>query len=405
MNWRLKFTQCETDLQIQELDQATFDVWFLSRYVLSEYARENFENLSNNSLNFLKRVRKQKSIKLGSIWKLKRATWLFPHSGSMDANTGIDEYVFPNIISMGKDNYINCEFNGVDGIHLSRYINYPAFFAKIFLFKKNKNIRHIIEKYSQHFFFTDEQKRVLQNNIRLQYCKYILYNCLIRIFRPKTIIFGDRSDKFPLILSAKKMGVAMIECQHGLPMPRKFNYDFGELNSELFEHITFYCCFNFPKYNKFLDTLGMKTHNVQPRIERKKNGLYLNTQVLSHEDCIRILILSQSDFSKKLIKMNTLKLQKKSHIFVKPHPSEDRNFYEKHLTADHITVLEASSKTFYQVVDQVDFVMGFYSTALLEAKLVGKKVFIFEDGEELTTKISEMFDTPIIKFEEIQNIG
>ena len=64
------------------------------------------------------------------------------------------------------------------------------------------------------------------------------------------------------------------------------------------------------------------------------------------------------------------------NFLIKPHPAEDVTKYSALKKYSHVEVLQSDSNILYKVLPTSDIVIGFYSTALVEAKLINKKCII-----------------------------
>lgn len=413
MTWRDRLVICEKKIPISSLSERDFNFWFLSRYNVTT----NFQGKTSWLVNGLARkpIRTPKTIvidvfqslkSLKNLPKLRHRCWLFPHARSIDLETGNDQYVYPNLSEDLKRKSINCGFNGSSSTNLTLFVTMAAKFLTfcfpVSLKKFESNVLCVYEKQLEVEIW---QLELIQKNLKFEYARYQIYLLLLKTFKPVDIHFSDRSDKFGLILAAREAGVPMFEYQHGLPLSKKFNYDFGVFNEFLFRHITFCYCYNVTRYIDVLSGFGMKLVQVSSRIDRSINNLRS-----SEFDCFKnrdakytVIILMQPDLAEEIKNISFEKFSS-CHFFIKPHPAEDIEFYIKQISSHNVTILNPSSITFYEVIQDMDIVVGFSSTSLVEAHLIGKSCFVVDDKAGLSEQISEIFNIPCSDFQTTLNV-
>lgn len=375
-----------------------FDVWFLSRYYLTECIR-----LSNNDFttkSIAKRERLRINFQLSQllfIFRLKKKVWIFPNERTLDPVTGRDKYVYPHLseveILETVNMCYNCgqsfKFNAVVRI-IARLISY-LFYFPVFSFQKK-----ILSAYDHAFILGPKNlSNVTQHALR-QYAMYQIYYILLKIFKPPLVHFSDRSDKFPLILACKKRKIPMVEYQHGLPLQMKFNYDFGVLNKQLFSHITFKYCYPIKRYIEVLSRLGMKLIPIDSRLMK-----YNYDPIKKKQSQKNILIIMQSEFYDVISEFDFAK-HPLANFQIKPHPAEDACHYAHLQRFKNIEVLSSKSEVFYQCLPNADVVIGFYSTALVEASILNKRCVAISGDDELSLQLATIFKIRQIKMEDIQ---
>ena len=360
--WREKFLKTEKKIKFSKYQEREFDIWFLSRYHLSEVIRMEIIGESAGWLVKKSKMKFRLRFSFRTVFKLKNREWVFPHSRTINTQTGEDQYVYPHFSSASKKDLRNLGYSGVDSMNLNMIVG-------------------------------------LLEHSKRQYIMYKIYRFILFIYSPTRIHFSDRSDKYPLILASRKAKIPMVEYQHGLPLEKKFNYDFGYLNEKLFSHILFKYCFDSPKYVEALKRLGMKLAHVKSRVA-------LTSSFFSERDSSakkNVIILMQPEFYDIIQKLRYDHIRS-ANFLIKPHPCEDVNKYSELRKYSHVKILSSESNILYEVLPTVDIVIGFYSTALVEAKLLNKKCYAVSNFDELGGQIAEIFDIEEVALNDIFKI-
>lgn len=387
--WRKNLLKLESQIDFSNYRERDFDFWFLSRYFLSETIRLAINNLETNIHSTSPtRVNVFKLSQLSFIWQLqKKKIWIFPHGRTINPTTGIDEYVYPHLSDLDITESINVGHTSGKTFNLNKVVRIVAKFMTFLPFVGASNFQNsILVRYTHAFNLRRDCTKVISRHASHQYAMYKIYNFLLRLYKPSKIHFSDRSDKFPLILACKKQKIQMIEYQHGLPLELKFNYDFGDFNKELFSHITFKYCYPNKRYTAVLSRLGMKLKLVNSRISKVKN----NT-ISKNRGPKNILIVMQSDFFNTV---SGISFDRYSHLqfYIKPHPSENIHQYSDLGRYSNIEILPSSSEAFYEFLPSADIVVGFYSTALVESSILGKRCIAISEYDELTEQMAAIFN-------------
>jgi len=398
--WREKFLKTEKKIKFSKYQEREFDIWFLSRYHLSEVIRMEIIGESAGWLVKKSKMKFRLRFSFRTVFKLKNREWVFPHSRTINTQTGEDQYVYPHFSSASKKDLRNLGYSGVDSMNLNMIVGLLAKVLSIFpSFYIGEYRRNILKTYEENFEIKEISKKKLLEHSKRQYIMYKIYRFILFIYSPTRIHFSDRSDKYPLILASRKAKIPMVEYQHGLPLEKKFNYDFGYLNEKLFSHILFKYCFDSPKYVEALKRLGMKLAHVKSRVA-------LTSSFFSERDSSakkNVIILMQPEFYDIIQKLRYDHIRS-ANFLIKPHPCEDVNKYSELRKYSHVKILSSESNILYEVLPTVDIVIGFYSTALVEAKLLNKKCYAVSNFDELGGQIAEIFDIEEVALNDIFKI-
>lgn len=398
--WREKFLKTEKKIKFSKYQEREFDIWFLSRYHLSEVIRMEIIGESAGWLVKKSKMKFRLRFSFRTVFKLKNREWVFPHSRTINTQTGEDQYVYPHFSSTSKKDLRNLGYSGVDSMNLNMIVGLLAKVLSIFpSFYIGEYRRNILKTYEENFEIKEISKKKLLEHSKRQYIMYKIYRFILFIYSPTRIHFTDRSDKYPLILASRKAKIPMVEYQHGLPLEKKFNYDFGYLNEKLFSHILFKYCYNSPKYVEVLKRLGMKLTHVKSRIE------LLSPYFSAYEASVKknVLILMQSDFYDIIYRLRYNDFRSVNFL-IKPHPAEDVTKYSALKKYSHVEVLQSDSNILYKVLPTSDIVIGFYSTALVEAKLINKKCYAVLNNEELGGQLADIFDIDQISLHDLPEL-
>ena len=392
--WRKKLLKLENEIDFSNYRERDFDLWFLSRYFLSETIRVAENNLETSFHSApVKRKGIFKLSQLLFIWRLKtKKSWIFPHGRTIDPMTGIDKYVYPHLSDLDIAESLNVGHTSNNTFNLNTVVRIIAkFFTFLPSVRASNYGRTILCRYARTFNLKQDSENAVTRHASHQYAMYEIYNLILKLYKPSIIHFSDRSDKFPLILACKKQKIQMIEYQHGLPLELKFNYDFGRLNKKLFSHVTFKYCFPSERYTAVLSRLGMKLSKVNSRVSTVKNY-----RIPNNLGCKNILVVMQSDFFSTV---NAINFSQYSHLrfYIKPHPSEDINQYTELGGYSNVEILPSSSEVFYEFLPSADIVVGFYSTALVESSILGKRCIAISEDDELTEQMGAIFNISQVK--------
>lgn len=269
-------------------------------------------------------------------------------------------------------------------LHLDTFYPITAFIG-LFLKKLNggnskiDEIRKIWIKY-----FGSE--KYLTNNLELKrslvYFKidYYMFKVIYFILKPKLVIFNDQYS-LGRVAAAKKMGIVTIELQHGLMdeyYPQyQLNSKFNRISNEIAK-TTYIGVFGKFHLNQLLSKgyfkkseiriIGkMDLTNLKPRASNFNRLLFITQGSILYKNTISDLEI----IGKLLVKSNM-------KLIIKLHPSEDLESYSdlmekfESFNFKNYTLVK-SEYTINELLQEVDVVVGYYSTVLLEA--VYSKIF------------------------------
>lgn len=394
--WRKKLLQLEKEIDLSNYTERDFDIWFVSRYFLTETIRLRENKFTTMTLSKpLKYPVTLNLSHLSFIWRLrKNKAWIFPHSRTIDPITAKDRYVYPHLSELEISEAINVGYNSRKTLNLNAIVRFAANFLKVLFFRSiQKFDNNILPIYARSFNLNYERLNEVSNHALHQYAMYKIYNFILIVFSPSIVHFSDRSDKFPLILACRKQKVQMIEYQHGLPLEFKFNYDFGDFNKNLFSHITFKYHFQNRRYADVLSRLGMNLSLANKSLmqlkshSKKKKPKPKNIMIVMQSEFFKII--SEIDFDRYSF----------ATFFIKPHPSEEEGQYLHLRNFQNVEILSPASEVFYEYLPSVDVVIGFYSTALVESSILNKRCIAISDFDELTKQMVDIFNIKQINME------
>ena len=408
MDWRVLFSKLDNDFQRNMIrNRSLLHSWFLVRYDLSEFIKEEHwrpETVSNDFLASARRKLIPNNISLNSFATAfkclfrKNRNLLFPHERTSDLN-GVDQYLFLNI----PEHYLECAVNfskkRLEGalfftlMSFFKFLTYPFLLIPVFFHAYLILVGYECAKlyFSKGFFI-----KVFLKLIRAK-SDYLFYLFYLKIFRVSSIHFADRSNKFPLLLAARKLNIPVHEYQHGLPVTGKWNYDFGIFNKYFFENLLIYTYYDVPAYLEELRSLGMRPVVCQGRVSRIFANRKTNPRITQDNPMLSILIVTQPELpvSLAVLKLVHTLTASGALVLIKPHPA-DFFSYGEHFGSETacVHILAKNSEAFYENLSMVDAVVGFHSTAVVEAFSAGVPSFLFRTDKLLSCRLQEIFLIP-----------
>jgi len=205
---------------------------------------------------------------------------------------------------------------------------------------------------------------------------------LLKKVKPeKLIVAVAYSDaNMPFVEQAKKMGVKVIEIQHGIMGVNHVAYNFLKKDELTWFPDEIWVWSNYwKKSSRFPISEDRILVKGFPFLDRYKNNIRIK-----ETDKKQFLIISQGPYSDELVgfasDLNRKLDQRKYQVIFKPHPSElatGRKKFER-LTNENIIVSEKSN--IYELQATAAYQIGVSSTALFEGLEFGLKTFILDIG-------------------------
>ena len=238
--------------------------------------------------------------------------------------------------------------------------------------KELKEVFKNIKDYS-HFNILDLE------NIKCAFQKFyneaIFWLNILDTLKPKEIFFMCHYHKEGLIYSAKKLGIKIIEYQHGLIAKSDVFYNFPtEINQtkndclfpdEMRVHGIYWK--NLLSNCNFLSEKTIKLYNYSHFLRKDFNEL--ESQEISSFTKNRkiILITTQTYLSLSFIKYTDILLsilEDEYCVIIKPHPNEDISLYDKYSNTENVLVSSISSDLLLSIAN---FHITIYSSTAFDA--------------------------------------
>lgn len=219
-------------------------------------------------------------------------------------------------------------------------------------------------------------------NERSYYRSY--YHFILKRIKPKVIIIVCYYDFRMMILceTAKELGIPVIELQHGVIGKEHISYNFSKKRK--LKSFPDYI-FTFSREDKETARFPLSTSRVYavgyPEMENKiKRYEKLRSKIRKKK---KILFISQSikeifEYAAELSKRIDLD---KYEIIVKLHPREFGNWRKEFgniLEAASVTIIDNLDRDIYFYLAQADYVVGIFSTVMLEATMFDTNIIIIK---------------------------
>lgn len=306
-----------------------------------------------------------------------------------------DIYVDPIINAFDLDYYyLEKTYNG---IHFSPaetervrhndilefYARWYSKYAKLkFKVDEQDFLRDLQTKLKGHFDLNIDLVKVLSRKLIIHRIYFRYYQRLFRRIQPSVVFTTVWYNCTSLINAAKKMNIPTVELQHGVITKYNVNYNFLSSNVDL------------QYFPDFLFTFGeFWSRNISFPIKRENilaSGFpFFNLQILPYLDSEQetknwktLLFISQgtigvelSNFASSLVDLIDCNQYK---VIYKLHPGESNNWKQRYpqLCNERIDVIDNSQINLYKLINDCDYIVGVYSTAIYEALAFGKRVFL-----------------------------
>lgn len=244
-----------------------------------------------------------------------------------------------------------------------------------FSYELRKELKKVYFNIKDNSSFNDSDLDNIKCAFQKFYNDVIFWLNILEILKPKEIFFICHYHKEGLIYSAKKLGIKIIEYQHGLIAKSDIFYNFPTGLNKIKND----CLFPdemrvFGKYWKnillngnFLSSQTIKVDNYT-LFERKEFSKIENEEISSFINNKKIiLVTTQIYLSHRFINYidNLVTILDDEYcIIIKPHPSEDIGAYSKYLSFETILVTNISSDLLLSIAD---FHITMYSTTAFDA--------------------------------------
>ena len=205
-----------------------------------------------------------------------------------------------------------------------------------------------------------------------------LYSKLLKRINPKVAIVICSYGKEFFIEQCKTMQIPVIELQHGIINQFHTGYTFEKGFTKV----------NFPDFlftfGDFWNKVAHYPINVSNVISVGYPELELNKKKYPiEENANRLLFISQKPIGPALSKL-AVEIQEESadkyEIIYKLHPNEYSTWRDDYpwLVNSEICVIDSSEKELYELYSQSSFLIGVYSTAVIEGLSFGLRTFVLD---------------------------
>ncbi|WP_299007648.1 hypothetical protein [uncultured Shewanella sp.] len=325
----------------------------------------------------------------------KRDVYTYKIRKAIIKDTKVLSLRLPHGVDFDKNDDLN------DAIDLSWLLALAGAKSILFPTKFNSDTREIVKKIESEIYnnlglkfdlLKYFSKYISRYTFRKKCIKYILTKVNAKSFDIVTPYSG-RGD---FVGAAKEIGLNVREIQHGIISKYHLGYSFPQCNYLPEDHI-------FP--NQMLIwgnewNLGASFHSdckiLNAIVDYPYQNLldkYIST---SKKISMTITVISQGVHTSSIAKfiLEHISHFKKYNIQYKLHPSEynvDNKFIEKLKKIDNITLVKSTN--IHQLLYESEYVIGVFSTALIEAKLMGCNVAIIPlAGSEYFENVSGYLD-------------
>ncbi len=403
-----KFLEIEDQNHFFDLKIGNIKFWLYIRFDVYTSLMENYglfnKNTSinekfDNRINLMELINRM-TVK-NQFFLFKKEILIFSSSRKVKENSRY-RCVYTDLLSENLDNSYYIFDNSTDGFfyyprYVSRVKNSDINSFKALCKKKDKivfdgrmleeRIYNILEQSFENSLTTKQKVRIntaLVNilNERNYYRSY--YHFILKRIKPKVIVIVCYYDFRMMILceAAKELGIPVIELQHGVIGKEHISYNFfrkRKLKSFPDYIVTFSRedreTARFPLSRSRIYAVGY------PEMEykiRKYEKLRLKARKKK-----KILFISQSikeifEYAAELSKRIDLD---QYEIIVKLHPREFGNWrkeYGKLLEDADVTIIDNLDRDIYFYLAQADYVVGIFSTVMLEATMFDTNIVIIK---------------------------
>ena len=364
-----KLLKLERKHNIFNIQFKNYAIWPYYRMYFYYNVSKDLGILDNSVSGFKKDIKYIKKIfNIFNLKKLFEKKDIFVLEHSRSNKEKIDIYTYDIVNYFGEN---NCSFfafsnNGIiekkDRVIILDLIKIISkLISKIFknLLKIDDNFLKFIEEFQN----IDKFKYINQYSsykieLKLQ---YYFYHFLLKIKRIKKVILVVSYYNMPLIFAAKKLGIEVIEMQHGVISKYHLGYHYPYYETDFFPDklLTFSKFWNssatFPKNLKIIAVGNNFLYTKKDNIKKEKKT---------------ILIVSQTTISEKLRKfiLDNIKQLENYKIYFKVHPNEFNNYESKFkdlLEYKNITII-TNEQTIHDLQNFCEYQIGIYSTAIYE---------------------------------------
>lgn len=229
-------------------------------------------------------------------------------------------------------------------------------------------------------------QRVISREYAFASIGILMAENIISKIRPKFLLVecGYSPSHMIFQFAAKRIGIPVIEIQHGLIVPNSLGYFFGTINDDQLKNSPFPDKI-FVYGNHFRKVLLENSYLNDSKIKILGNPLLWKLRqdyTKNKEKNSNILIATQPELSDFFIELITKLAEKtKNTIYVKPHPSEVGRVGKQNILESYSNVVTMQPGTsIYSVFGEVDYHISVGSMTHLEALLFGLKDIIVCGG-------------------------
>lgn len=250
------------------------------------------------------------------------------------------------------------------------------------------------------FNVTIDLKSLFYKEIKHFKASFKIYSFLFSLKAPKKIYFIANNGKAAMIFAAKTKNIKSIEIQHGLMLKEDLIYHYPESPKDSLDY--------FPDQFFIWEKSIWKNNSVLPLTKNNiiefgnKNLQYFKNKTRIKKVPKSILVISQQTVTKELLNymLANLKTLKNYTITYKLHPREIINKTNEQkfglLKTTPNVQLADNTVSIYDLLAKTEYVIGVYSTAVIEAQYFNCKIKIINlHGADL---LNYYKSTPNIEF-------
>lgn len=246
---------------------------------------------------------------------------------------------------------------------------------------------------------------MLQYMIRNIHAKESMWSNLFKKYRPRYIVSQDLTycgSNMPLTVVAKKMGITVVEDQHGCFDVDHVAYHYPNLNNGKYQqyfpdYLWVYGDYWYDSCQSYSPKIVMGNPYFSSHVEKTKD-------VKQDYDCLVISDALRPSLTEQIVKDMASQF---TNILFRPHPRELSELNERYAKLIQLPNLDVSrQQNVYDEIAKVKyvFIIGVYfSTVGYEALALGKEVYVVANGkQEIICYPDQYAMTHIISIDDIK---
>ena len=242
--------------------------------------------------------------------------------------------------------------------------------------------------------------------IKTKYIKVIseevVFSLYFKIIKPQKIYLIAYNGREGMIAAAKKLGIPLVEIQHGVLSKYNLVYSFPSFTKNKLQFFpTFFLYHSFFSKQVFYLPLSVKYCEISDKtyLDYVKRIFGTNGPKIKKS----IAFISQTTVMDSLLKViqNNIEDLKDYNIYYRAHPNENVGDQILELTrANPNFSISNKNENFFEFVSKIEICIGVYSAALIDAIIFNCKVYLLNiEGVQFLDDYKEEFSilNPILK--------